>query len=352
LTQKQEEPKQFRLSVALAISVLLHVLLALLSVWAPVTRHVVAAPQEPEDTLLQFTFAPEVDQPADEPQQAEGVPFESEAVQPVPQPSFEPSGLPSLQPPSDEGMPLEEAPEQVEEVAEVLEPAEEPEPESASRADEASSALPELDDGSVARNEEQAQAEDPTEQEQTTPQIDLNRALRDFGQAVNRARAEQPPSEQGGGQARNVFTPDPASFPPTGFGAGNLVFESRDFDWSDYARQIYVALWRAWHNRLYHTTEDFEKWAHTNRNWFLAHQSQVRFVIERSGQVTGIQLEVPAGCLPRDESAIDALVEVILPPLPADFPRDQEVVHVRFIANGPIGQMRPTLTQLKRMGLF
>ena len=56
------------------------------------------------------------------------------------------------------------------------------------------------------------------------------------------------------------------------------------------------------------------------------------FTIQRNGEVTGIILEGPSGCYPLDDSALDALREVILPPLPKDFPRDQETVHARFIA--------------------
>jgi hypothetical protein len=133
---------------------------------------------------------------------------------------------------------------------------------------------------------------------------------------------------------------------------GNLVFESRDYDWSHYGRQIYMAIWRAWHNRLWLTTDDFEKWAHQTQSWLLNHQTQVRFVIERNGQVTGIVTESGSGCAPLDQSAIDALAEVILPPLPQDFPREGEVVHARFIAMGETRAMRPVLSRYKAMGLF
>ena len=48
----------------------------------------------------------------------------------------------------------------------------------------------------------------------------------------------------------------------------------------------------------------------------------------------------------------DALREVILPPLPPEFPRDQETVHARFIADGDVRTMRRFLAQLKRAGYF
>jgi hypothetical protein len=75
-------------------------------------------------------------------------------------------------------------------------------------------------------------------------------------------------------------------------------------------------------------------------------------VIERNGQVTGITLEDGSGCEPLDASALDALAEVILPPLPDAFPRDRETVRGRFIAKGHVRQMRAHLSQLKALGLF
>jgi hypothetical protein len=181
---------------------------------------------------------------------------------------------------------------------------------------------------------------------------DLDSAIQDFGRAVARARAAQTERDAEEGTGQNVFVPEFSGFPPTGFGAGNLVFESRDYDWSDYARQIYVAIWRAWHNRLYQTTDEFERWSHERSEWRLEDQTQIRFVIEASGQVTGIEVEAPSDCPPLDASAVDALAEVILPPLPSDFPRDREVVHARFIARADVMAMRPGLRRLKAMGYF
>ena len=145
-----------------------------------------------------------------------------------------------------------------------------------------------------------------------SPQLDVTQALRDFRRAMDRqpsARSQPPPSE---GVKRNVIAPDLSQIPYSGFGVGNLVFESRDYDWSDYGRQVYNAIWQAWHRRLWMTTDDFEKWAHRNGNWYLDHRTQVRFVILRNGQVTGILEEAESGCEPLDASAIDALTEVIL----------------------------------------
>ncbi len=179
---------------------------------------------------------------------------------------------------------------------------------------------------------------------------DLPSRLREFGRAIGRSPGEPAPSPEGSGTGRGGFSlPD---FPSAGFGVGNLQFESRDFDWADYGRAIYVAIWRAWHNRLLMSAGVFERWSTQNREPLLDHQSIVRFVIDRSGGVSGVVVETPSGCYPLDDSAADALRSVILPPLPADFPRDRENVRAIFLANGEIRFLRPSLEILKSRGYF
>lgn len=183
----------------------------------------------------------------------------------------------------------------------------------------------------------------------------VERALRDFRRALRAAPSEGGDGGAEGGRAGaggGFGSPDLPALPPTGFGFGNLQFESRDFDWTDYARQIYVAIWRAWHHRLYLTTDSFEKWGYQHGISILDHQSGVRFTIEKNGQLTGVAVESESGCIPLDDSASAALQEVVLPPLPPDFPRDSEAVHARFIAQGEVRAMRPTLEYLRARGYF
>ena len=141
-------------------------------------------------------------------------------------------------------------------------------------------------------------------------------------------------------------------FGTTGFGVGNLEFESRDYDWTDYYRQIYMAIRAAWYSRLYQTQERFEKFALDRQDWTLDHTAQIRFTILRSGQVVGVAVEGPSGCVPLDASAVDALREVVLPPLPQDFKKDRENVHARFIAIGDIRGMRQSLNEARARGYF
>ena len=141
-------------------------------------------------------------------------------------------------------------------------------------------------------------------------------------------------------------------FGTAGFGVGNLEFESRDYDWTDYHRQFYLALLSAWYSRLYQTTERFDKFALDRRDWSIDHSARVRFTILRSGQAVGVVVESESGCVPLDDSAVDALREVVLPPLPADFPRERENVHARFHIFGDIRGMKSGLERARAAGIF
>lgn len=179
---------------------------------------------------------------------------------------------------------------------------------------------------------------------------DIFGRLREFKRAVEAPRPSTSSGPEGGGRGSGGVTmPD---LPATGFGVGNLEFEGRDYDWENYGRQIHGIIWRAWHNRLLITSSVFERWATEHRSWMLDHRNGVRFTILRTGQVVDVAIETPSGCYPLDDSATDALKEVVLPPLPADFQRDRETVHARFIAQGEIRTMKAFLQQMKNAGYF
>lgn len=331
---------------ALGISILLHLILMLVSLWVPLSTSSaslveVDAPPEP----IEFRFS---DSPA-EPTTDD--PLEDAPFLPV-EPQEEPASVPDGTGPEVPPLPPPETAQSVPEEVEAPGPVEETDaPPEELESEPAPSDLPTLDDpAAFEQPPPEAAGSGPTAP--TPAQPSMRKALRDFGQALADRPPPPPPSRPGTDVPRNVVMPDTSEIPTTGFGMGNLVFESQDYDWNDYGRQIYWAIWKAWHHRLWMTTDDFEKWAHHGGNWYLEHSTQVRFVIEGNGQVTGIVQEAPSGCGPLDASALDALSEVILPPLPGDFPRDREVVHARFLAKGHIRALRPTLSRLKRAGLF
>jgi len=327
--QERGKPRQFPLIGAFGLSLAVHLLLALVGPFVPVATHSLAQDSRDPDSEITFSFLDLPDAAADRP-----------AADPVPDgnaeaPWFElPPGAAEAEPiPAEPGS---DAPAT-------------PPPTLAPVPQEAHPAAPPLDAGASAPG-----AEDPA----ATPgaadrRLDVDRALREFGRVL----AERPPTPRtpaagSAGPSRNLIVPDLSTVPSSGFGMGPLHFESGDYDWDDYGRQIYFAIWRAWHRRLWQTTDEFEKWAHREGNWQLNHQNQIAFTIERSGQVTAVRLEGASGSPPLDRSALDALAEVILPPLPSDFPREREVVHARFVAIGDVPSMRPHLGRLKALGAF
>jgi hypothetical protein len=353
--QSGSTERQFSLWWALAISILLHVILALMSGWLPLVRPdpIVKAP---EDSVLRFTFDQPPDETAEQDSAPRGdVPFEV----PEPQPSVQPTPPPTdpgfeaevPAPPVEQTPPLEDPAENQETIEQATENPVESEPTEMDEAiDPESPEFPEQLEGPVTQDPGTESAPEAA----TPPQrdFDLNSAMQDFGRQLDRARAANPPKPAGEGPPRNVFVPDPSEVVSAGYGLGNLTFETADFDWSDYARTIYIEIWRAWHNRLYRLVNDFEKWSYQNREPLLEHWNQVLFVIERSGEVSQVLVETPSGCVPLDDSATQALEEVILPPLPQAFPKQREIVHARFLANGEIRWMRPSLTQMKQAGYF
>lgn len=327
-----EERQRFGLAWGFGLSILVHLLLILLTQWFPLVSSSGDVPPDLDQSIT-FSFARPADPTTEDPR--EDAPFLPVEAEPLPE------VLPTPQVEAPEAEPLPEPFEEAS-VPEV----EQTQPTETVEEQPAATDFPEAGEGNAA-SEEPIDPSTPPE-----PQIDVMQALRNFQRAIARRPAPTNPLPQAEGVKENVISPDLSQIPYSGFGVGNLVFESRDYDWSDYGRQVYNAIWQAWHRRLWATTDEFEKWAHENTNWYLDHRTQIRFVIESNGQVTGIALEGGSGCGPLDASAIDALTEVILPPLPAGFPRDREIVHAGFIATGQIRVMRRSLGALRAAGFF
>jgi len=370
---KEYGDEQGQMPRAIAASVVLHVVVLLLLMVLPVSEPTVA--EEPEEEIITFTFEPE---PEPEPQQealsdlfkVTGTPPE-EPTDSTPPPAVlgDPMVEPlegeqpdaALQPPSPP-VPEENTAEQPEEID-----PEENEPNDAEQPEEIPEETPEepqeVEEPAPDKEEQMEQQMEWPEEE--TGQVEMIQEPRekklDVRSAVNRAvrtamtRPQQPSAGRptdGAGSPQGMEIPELERLPDSGFSAGNLQFESSDFDWSDYARSIYVAIWRAWHNRLHATTDEFERWAFSQANWMLDHQLQIRFTIQRNGQVTGIMVEAGSDCEPLDQATIDALHEVVLPPLPKEFPREQETIHGRFLAQGDIRILRQNLDYMKARGMF
>lgn len=189
----------------------------------------------------------------------------------------------------------------------------------------------------------------PTPPSRTPPTFDLGRALREFDGAVRDAQATRPRS---GGKPTNVFRPDALDLPTQGFGVGELTFTSADFDWSDYGRQVYIAIWREWHRQMFYGTDEFERFAHRRQRWLMEDWNRLEFTIVRDGGVARVQLLRESELEPHDDATVRTLEGVVLPPLPAAFPRAEETVKARFLIYGDIRTMRRHLDAMRRRGYF
>ncbi len=366
-TAAARERPRFGLPAALAVSVALHILLLLIFQWLPdLTPEVAAA--EPEQQLLKFTFAPD-NADVDTNESAKGeVPFETPQTQPAEtselmQPSQEAAGLETIPLPPNEAV-LQPQPEptpvpteqqlraeaEEEREARPADPTEEPTTEQPDDpVEKTGTELPEDSESALAAGA--VGTEKAPSSKEPAQGLDLNSAMRDFQRQMDQSRQSRP-AQPGGGSKQNVYVPDLGTLPMQGAPYGILEFSSRDYDWSEYSSQIYWAILKAWYLRIYRTTADFEKWAHTNGRYLLNHNTTIEFVIERTGNVSGLRLIRGSSCGPLDDSALDALAEVVLPPLPNDFPRDSELLRGTFVARAEVMALRPMLRQLYNQGFF
>ncbi len=153
----------------------------------------------------------------------------------------------------------------------------------------------------------------------------------------------------GGGRRRGLNL----ELPPESGAFGDFAFDDKDYDWNDYYSQMYWSIWRAWHNRLYVMTPIFERWSVQHHVAQLKGSVLIRFVIQRSGAVTSIEVLEPSNMPPLDDSAQTALKEVILPRLPDDFPKDSEGVTGRFLMEIPdVPSFKEGLRYMKYRGVF
>jgi len=104
---------------------------------------------------------------------------------------------------------------------------------------------------------------------------------------------------------------------------GSLSFDTKGFDWGDYARKIYWIIWSNWHQRMPPAIYTGQKGIVT-----------VRFVIEKDGTLSTIKILSESG-IPAYDSAAQLALEASnpLPPLPSDFPKEREGVTGRFLYN-------------------
>jgi CubicO group peptidase (beta-lactamase class C family) len=348
VTAVAERPSRF-FAIALLVSVLLHGCLLLIAVYVPGLAEILTfRPEETvqEDTVVKFSFAPPAEQDSDGAARraAEATP----PIPPAPVPSVDLSATTPV-PQGAVPAPSLPTPEEAEESREEVQEAEQRQEAEPDRATEKAQEAEEVDprpDRETAPKPNESQNTESTPQ---PPSFNLGEALREFEGALNAAQAAQPRT---GGVPVNVFRPDAAELPFAGFGVGNLEFGTRDYDWNDYGRQIYVAIWREWHKQLYYGVDEFERWAHQNQEWLAKARDKLEFVIESNGEVSRVTLLGGDGMDPLDDSTRRTLESVVLPPLPEDFPKDREIIRANFFLSGDLHTMRRSLEWMLKNGYF
>ena len=109
---------------------------------------------------------------------------------------------------------------------------------------------------------------------------------------------------------------------------GTLSFDTKGFDWGDYAREIYLIVKKNWYDRI-----PIAAWYGQKGKVF------IRFVIEKDGTITDLALLRSSDVSPLDRAAENAIrASSPLPPLPGNFPKDREGVTFGFYYNLPIDE--------------
>jgi TonB family protein len=109
---------------------------------------------------------------------------------------------------------------------------------------------------------------------------------------------------------------------------GTLSFDTKGFDWGDYAREIYLIVKKNWYDRI-----PIAAWYGQKGKVF------IRFVIEKDGTITDLALLRSSDISPLDRAAENAIrASSPLPPLPGNFPKDREGVTFGFFYNLPIDE--------------
>lgn len=141
------------------------------------------------------------------------------------------------------------------------------------------------------------------------------------------------PEGPGRGRAGRPGAPGSGADFNVGMGGGyfgDVMFESGDYNWSDYSTKVYFAVFRAWLREMDGRIPRFERDQALRSLPNLDGEVAIRFVLHRNGEVDQLEIlrESPVPSL--DEASSAALKRAVLPALPSDFPRDQERVTFLF----------------------
>jgi TonB family protein len=109
---------------------------------------------------------------------------------------------------------------------------------------------------------------------------------------------------------------------------GTLSFDTKGFDWGDYARQLYLIIKKNWYDRIPIAAYYGQKG-----------KVFIRFVIEKDGSISDLAILRSSDISPFDRAAENAIrASNPLPHLPSNFPKQREGVTFGFYYNIPIDE--------------
>jgi TonB family protein len=109
---------------------------------------------------------------------------------------------------------------------------------------------------------------------------------------------------------------------------GTLSFDTKGFDWGDYARQLYLIIKKNWYDRIPIAAYYGQKG-----------KVFIRFVIEKDGTISDLAVIRSSDISPFDRAAENAIrASNPLPHLPSNFPKEKEGVTFGFYYNLPIDE--------------
>jgi TonB family protein len=168
--------------------------------------------------------------------------------------------------------------------------------------------------------------------EEATPPDSTGRQGGDPGQEGGRGDAARKDSFRKALQQLATGTYDFSSFDNPAYlqggNYGTLSFDTKGFDWGDYARQLYLIIKKNWYDRIPIAAYYGQKG-----------KVFIRFVIEKDGTISDLAVIRSSEISPFDRAAENAIrASNPLPPLPGNFPKDREGVTFGFYYNLPIDE--------------
>jgi TonB family protein len=134
----------------------------------------------------------------------------------------------------------------------------------------------------------------------------------------------------------------------------NMVFDDKNYAWSEYATKLYFAIYRAWLRELHGRVRRFERDQTLQRLPSLDGIVSIHFMIHDDGSVSAVEVVNPSRMQALDDASQAAVRRAVIPPLPDDYPKDQTGLTFSFELGGfaSAQQLERQLEWSRRRGEF